>query len=132
MTDSVDRIARARMERERARKQLASSLGALQQRLRPGTLMSNAWDGMREKSGEIADDAVQAVKNRPLAVSGMGAAILLFIAREPLRRFVSGLLSRDDGSESEDDIITARLADDDHYDLTAPTVERSRHEGVKA
>ena len=132
MSLSTDRIERARLESERARKRLASTMGALQQRLRPATLMTNAWEGVREKGEALAEEAVQAVKDRPIAFSGVGAALLLFFTREPLRRFVTSLLSaKDEGGEAEDDMITAHLAAvDEHYDLTAPTVKRTRHEGA--
>jgi hypothetical protein len=132
MSLSTDRIERARLESERARKRLASTMGALQRRLRPATLMTNAWEGVREKGEALAEDAVQAVKDRPLAFSGIGAAILLFLAREPVRRFVASLLpAKDEGPEAENDMITAHLAEvDEHYDLTAPTVKRTRHKGA--
>lgn len=94
--------------------------------------MTNAWEGVREKGEALAEDAVQAVKDRPLAFSGIGAAILLFFAREPVRRFVASLLpAKDEGPEAENDMITAHLAEvDEHYDLTAPTVKRTRHKGA--
>ena len=132
MTLSTDRIERARMESERARKQLASTMGALQHRLRPATLMSSAWDGVREKSEALAEDAVQAVKDRPLAFSGVGAAVLLFLAREPIRRAIAGLWpAKEDDVQEDEDMITAHLADaNDQYDLTAPTVERTRYKGA--
>lgn len=132
MSLSTDRIERARLESERARKRLASTMGALQQRLRPATLMTNAWEGVREKGEALAEDAVQAVKDRPIAFSGIGAAILIFFAREPVRRFVASLLpGKDEGPEAENDMITAHLAEvDEHYDLTAPTVKGTRHKGA--
>jgi hypothetical protein len=124
------RIEQAAADVERAKKQLASTMGALQYRLKPATLMSNAWDGVRDKSGEVADTTLQAVKDRPVTVSGILAAILIFLARDPLRRLLAGLFSR--GGETREDTIQANLDHDDSYDLTAPTVERSRTEGVNA
>lgn len=134
MTGPADRIVMARREAERAKRELASTLGALQHRLKPGNLMSNAWDGVREKSGEMADDALQTVKDRPVAASGVLAAIVIFLARDPLWRTASRFLSRgDDEAEAEAGTIEADLDHhEEDYDLTAPTVGRSRKEGVNA
>lgn len=126
-----DRIRKAAAEAERAKSQLASTLGALQYRLKPGTLMSNAWDGVREKGGEMADGAMQAVKERPMTATGILAGIVLLLAREPLWRLVSGLFSS--GEEQDEHIITAHLKDSDgKFDLTAPTAPRAAKEGVNA
>jgi hypothetical protein len=124
------RLEEAAAEVERRKRQLASSMGALQYRLKPATLMNQAWEGVRDKSSEVADNTLQAVKDRPAAVSGIVAGIILFIAREPLWRLVAGFFARDE--EWEADTIQADLAHDPDYDLTAPTVTRSRPEGVNA
>jgi hypothetical protein len=116
---------------ERAKKRFASTMGALQYRLKPGTLMGNAWDGVRDKSGEVADTTLQAVKGRPVTVSGILAAILIFLARDPLKRLIASLFSGR-RSDEEDGTVRANLDHDEKYDLTAPTVERSAQEGVNA
>ena len=66
-TNPAAGIEQAQREVERAKQRLASTMGALQYRLKPGNLMSDAWEGVREKSGEVADGALQAVKDRPAA-----------------------------------------------------------------
>ncbi|HEV2746557.1 MAG TPA: DUF3618 domain-containing protein [Allosphingosinicella sp.] len=125
-------IERAQAEVEQAKRRLASTLGALQYRLKPGTLMNQAWEGVREKGGAVADDAMQAVKDRPAAVSGVIAASLLFLARDPLRR-LAGRLFGGKAAREEPGIVKADL---DHpngnFDLAAPTVARSMNEGVNA
>ena len=124
-------LARARYEALQARKRLVSTAGALQYRLKPATIVNNAWEGVRDKGSEMADDAVQAVKDRPAAASGVAAAILIFLARHPLMRTAARVFSR--GGDQDDGIVKADLdTHDENYDLTAPTVERSRHEGVSA
>ena len=124
------RIEQASADVQQAKKRLASTLGALQYRLKPATLMSNAWEGVRDKSGEVADTTLQAVKGRPVTVSGVLAAIVIFLARDPLRRLLSSLFDR--GEPEREDTIQADLDNHEHFDLTAPTVERSRTEGVEA
>ena len=125
-------LKQAQREVAQARQQLASTMGTLQYKLKPGNLMNDAWDGVREKSGELADGAVQAVKDRPLATSGIVAGIALFLAREPLWRAVSSALWGEEPPDDRD-IIHADLEHHDiEYDLTAPSVPRSAKEGVNA
>ena len=134
-------LERAQYEAEQAKKQFASTLSGLQYRLKPATLANNAWEGVRDKStvmaddaklavNGIADEAFHAVKERPGIASGVAAALLIFIAREPLWRLVSKPFRH---QEDTSDLVTTDLeATDEKYDLTAPTVERSRTEGVSA
>ncbi len=84
-------IAAARIEAERARTQLLETLRGLErsvsdflQELTPRHIMREAWDGAKEKGADLAEDAVDAVRARPLAVTGVVAAIAMFLAREPL------------------------------------------------
>jgi len=95
---SADELTRAKQEAERARRRLAATAAELQQRLRPGSLASHAWEGVKDKGGEIADDAVGAVKARPVAVSAALAAFTLFLARAPIKSAVGRLL---DGGDEE-------------------------------
>jgi len=77
-------IAAARFQAERARAQLMGTAQRLQSRLSPGTLASNAWQDAKDKGADLAEGAVDAVRKRPVAVTGVVAAIALFLAREPL------------------------------------------------
>ena len=121
-------LARARYEALQARKRLASTVGALQYRLKPATIANHAWEGVRDKSSELADDALQAVKERPRAASGVVAAVVIFLARHPLWRAATRIVSR---REEDEGIIKTDLGThDENYDLTAPTVQRSAYEGV--
>ena len=94
-------LVQARREAEAARARLAATVAELQQKLKPGNLASNAWEGVKDKSGELADDAVQAVKGRPVAVSAALAAFTLFLARAPIKSAVSRLISGDEETEAE-------------------------------
>jgi hypothetical protein len=95
---SADLVS-AKREAEQARRRVAATLAELHQRLKPATLASNAWEGVKDKSGELADDAVQAVKGRPVVVSAALAAFTLFLARAPIKSAVASLFS---GSEEEE------------------------------
>ena len=56
--------------------------------------MSDAWDAAKSKGADIAEDAVDAVRSRPLTATGVVAAIALFLAREPLIDFAGKLVTR--------------------------------------
>jgi hypothetical protein len=86
-------IRNARRRSEEARRRLIGTAGELQQRLKPKTIATNAWEGVKDKSGTLADDAMQAVKARPVAVSAVLAAFTLFLARSPIKSAVSRLFS---------------------------------------
>lgn len=126
----TDDLKRAKIEAEIAKQRLSSTAGALQQRLKPGSLANEAWTGVKDKSEELADEALQAVKDRPVQASGLLAAILIFLAREPLWDALSSLFR---GRTEDDDLLTVTVAEDDeNYDLAAPAVSRSLNEGVSA
>ena len=124
------RLEQAQSDVAQAKRRLASTLGALQYRLKPGTIMTNAWEGVRDKGSELADDAIQVVKDRPATVSGVAAALLIFLARDPLWSMVSGWFS----DTPDEDLVTTRLDEtDSHYDLTTPMIDRTVvNEGVNA
>ena len=84
MTDSP-KVAAARIEVERARAALLETARELQARLQPGTLASEAWEKAKIKGADLAEDAVDAVRKRPVAVGGVIAALAMFLAREPLK-----------------------------------------------
>jgi hypothetical protein len=77
-------IAAARAEVDRRRARVMATAHALQERLSPKTLAKGAWQGAKEKGADLAEDAVDAVKARPFAATGVLAAITMFLAREPL------------------------------------------------
>ena len=74
----------ARIEVERTRARLMGSAQELQDRLSPKTLARGAWEGAKDKGADLAEDAVDAVRARPMAAGGAVAAMALFFAREPL------------------------------------------------
>jgi hypothetical protein len=121
-------LERAKLEAELAKKRLTSTLSMLQERLRPGNLASEAWSGVRDKSGELADSTLQSVKERPVPVAGAVAAIVLFLARNPIMAAISRLFGPDNS-----DLVTTKVSkQDDNYDLATPAVSRSVNEGAIA
>jgi hypothetical protein len=99
---SAEDIRLARQDSERARRRLAATAAELQLRLKPGTLASNAWAGVKDKSGDLAEDAVEAVKARPVIVSAALAAFTLFLARSPIKAAVGRLIDGEAEEKTED------------------------------
>lgn len=80
------KIAAARIEVEKTRAALLETARELQQRLQPKTLASEAWEKAKNKGADLAEDAVDAVAKRPVAVGSVIAALAMFLAREPLKK----------------------------------------------
>lgn len=88
-------ILAARAEVERSRTRVLATAHELQDRLSPKVLAKGAWQGAKEKGADLAEDAVDAVRSRPLATTGVIAAITMFLAREPLIDFAGRLVGGD-------------------------------------
>ncbi len=82
---ALDKVALARAEVETAKAALIDTARELQQRLQPKTLASDAWEAAKVKGADLAEDAVDAVKRRPVAAGGIVAALAMFLARDPLK-----------------------------------------------
>lgn len=97
-------VTAARIEAERARARLIDTAQALQARLKPKNLAQNAWEGAKVKGADLAEEAVDAVRKRPIAATGVVAAIALFLAREPLIDLAGRLLGRG-GEDNNEELI---------------------------
>jgi hypothetical protein len=87
-------IVEARAEAERRRTRLMASAEQLQERLSPKRLTKDAWEGAKDKGADLAENAVDAVRSRPIAAGGTVAAIALFLAREPLIELAGSLAGK--------------------------------------
>ena len=92
MTDSPE-VQAARKEAEQAQSRLIERLQELQQRIAPKILARDAWEGAKSKGADLAEDAVDAVRARPVAATGIVAALALFLAREPLMDLAGKLVN---------------------------------------
>lgn len=119
MTDpSAKTLVEARFRLDQAKSRLQSTSAELQHRLSPSTLARDMWTGVRERGSELGDGAVQAVKERPLLVSGICAAIGIVLARKPLGKMMSG-----NGADADPSVVRADLnRAEERVDLTAPVV----------
>lgn len=64
--------------------------------LTPHNLARDAWEAAKNKGADMAEDAVDAVRKRPVAATGAVAALALFLAREPLMDLANKLLNSKD------------------------------------
>jgi ElaB/YqjD/DUF883 family membrane-anchored ribosome-binding protein len=86
MTDE-QRIAAAELKVEQARERLVDTVQSLAEQLEPHRLARELWENAKDKGADLAEEAVDAVKARPLAATGIAAGIALFLAREPIADF---------------------------------------------
>ncbi len=97
------RILAAQANVAEAREALIDTARELQQRLQPKTLAREAWESAKVKGADMAEEAVDAVKRRPVATGGIIAAIAMFLAREPIKdgvRNIYDAMTSDDGAEA--------------------------------
>ena len=97
------RIVAAQANVADAREALIDTARELQQRLQPKTLAREAWESAKVKGADMAEDAVDAVKRRPVATGGVIAAIAMFLARDPIKdgvtRLYDAMTSKDEPEE---------------------------------
>ena len=99
MSDEPHSVVEARQRADHARARLFATfdelLGAfkdMQKRFEPSHLARDAWEAAKSKGADVAEDAVDAVAKRPVATTGVVAAIALFLARGPLLNFAGKLV----------------------------------------
>jgi hypothetical protein len=79
------RLISAEAKVTQTRAALIDTARELQLRLQPRTLARDAWESAKVKGADIAEDAVDAVKRRPVATGGIVAALAMFLARDPIK-----------------------------------------------
>jgi len=80
------KVAAARIAVERAKGALLDTASELLERFQPHNLVSDIWEQAKIKGADLAEDAVDAVAKRPVAIGGVVAALAMFLAREPLKK----------------------------------------------
>ena len=94
------RLAEAEGEVARSRQQVIQTLHELAELLAPKKIAKNVWESAKVKGADMAEDAVDAVKRRPVAATGLVAAITMFLAREPIK---NGIVNLYDAMTSDED-----------------------------
>ena len=83
-TSDSERIEAAERAVEQARERLVETVQALAGQLEPKRLARELWEDAKDKGADLAEEAVDAVKSRPVAATGILAGLALFFAREPI------------------------------------------------
>jgi ElaB/YqjD/DUF883 family membrane-anchored ribosome-binding protein len=91
---SDEQVKAAEFEVDRSRRKLIGALQELSRQFEPHRLMEEAWEKAKDKGADLAEEAVDAVRARPYAATGVVAAIAMFIAREPLMDLAGKLVKR--------------------------------------
>lgn len=86
------KLAEARVTEARSR--LTGTLGDIQRRMHPQLLLRNAWDGVRDTSVALADEAVETAKARPGAAAGVAAGVAAVALHRPIGRLFRRLFRR--------------------------------------
>lgn len=79
-------LAQARADAANARERLLGAAQAVQARLKPSSLASDAWETVRDKSEVAAEGAVRAVARRPAVASVAALGLIAVLARKPIAR----------------------------------------------
>ena len=116
MSEIQVREARARGEADAAKARLMGDVDELKARLAPGKLASEAVQTAKNKSIFAADGAVTAAKQKPGVAAGVGAGVLLLLARKPLFRAITGLFRRKRSENDHEQTGRRRAASSERYD----------------
>jgi hypothetical protein len=100
-TDSRE-VQQAREEADQARHRMMQTFHELTRRIAPGTLARDAWEGAKSKGADLAEDAVDAVRQRPVAATGAVAAFAMYLARAPLMDFAARLWNGKPKNEADE------------------------------
>jgi len=108
------KVVAARIEVARHRAALIDVVHELQARLQPATLANEAWAKAKNKGADLAEEAIDTIRTRPVAAGGIAAAIAMFLAREPIRNAASkafdAMTSRDAAKTSGEALNPPRKA----------------------
>ena len=104
------KIAEAEAGVDRSREQLLETARELGQLLAPRKLARDAWENAKVRGADLAEDAVDAVKKRPVAATGLIAAVTMFLAREPIKDGIVKLYDAMTSDEDEETKPPARRA----------------------
>lgn len=80
------KVSAARIEVERTKGALLDTANRLLERFQPHNLVEDIWEQAKNKGADLAEDAVDAVAKRPVAIGSVVAALAMFLARDPLKK----------------------------------------------
>lgn len=86
MTDRAigDRVATARARATAARAQLSATIGTLQQRARPGSVVHSVTETLKDRGTDAVAGLIDTAKSKPARTGAALALVGLFFARHQL------------------------------------------------
>jgi hypothetical protein len=88
-------IIRDREEAAAAKERLLGSAQALQARLKPAALASDAWEKTRDAGEAAASNAAHAIRKRPVAAAAAAIGVTALVARKPIARLIAKMRGKD-------------------------------------
>ncbi|MEO7864871.1 MAG: hypothetical protein ABIR63_03245 [Sphingomicrobium sp.] len=89
-----DDIESAEEAVDRARETMLGTVHEIARNLAPRHLVGELWEDAKVKGADLAEEAVDAVKARPLAATGIAAALAMFFTRKPLMNMAGRMVGR--------------------------------------
>lgn len=88
-----NRLAVAQARAEEARARFSGTIGALQERARPTSLVHDVTDTLKERGTDMVVGLMDATKRKPVRTGAIVALFALFLARRPLIRLLLSAIS---------------------------------------
>ena len=120
------RIAAARGEIAARRAAFLATIDEIKARLAPKAVAHTAWEGAKDKTGEVAEATLAAVKERPLLTAGVVAGAGAVLARKPLFALVARLFEEREETAPVPAPKRVPAAKPKTARKTTPTVKRIR------
>ena len=95
-------VAAAEARSVAARARLSETFSALQARLSPKALASEAATNIVQAGKSLATDGVETARNNPATAIGGAAAVAVLLARRPIGRLFHRLWNRDEDATATD------------------------------
>jgi Protein of unknown function (DUF3618) len=81
---SDDEVRAAEFQVDRTRSKMIATLQEISRELQPHRLVEEAWEKAKDKGADLAENAVDAVRARPVAAGAVVTGIVAFLARDAL------------------------------------------------
>lgn len=119
-------IARAEAAVEERRAALLGTVDELSDMFEPRKIVQEVWESAKVKGADLAEDAVDAVKRRPVAAGGVLAALTMFLAREPIRDGIVSIYDAVTSKKSKANKAAPKAPDAPNDPATPPPPRRPR------
>lgn len=95
-------VVAARAQCQAARARLDASIAAAKDRLHPRSLAADAVEGAADKAVQVAQNGLDAARERPALSAAIAGALALALFRKPLLGWISRRADNDDATGTDD------------------------------